>query len=331
MSKLPAFATCAALSPTYEQFRTSRLRAAGRKGAVGGLLAAMVLASAGHAIAAPPINAIGVENEYSDVIAQVGGQYVKVAAIEDNPNTDPHTFEASPSIARQIAAAQLVVRNGVGYDDWIEKIMSASPSPKRHLINVQKLLGLPDDTANPHLWYDPKTMPQVAQTIAAELSTIDPTHAKVFQANADTFVASLKPWTDAIASFKASYPGTTVAATEPVANYMLEAAGLQILTPFSLQKAIMDGTDPSPQDVTTQNGLFSDQKVKLFAYNQQVTNTLTGSFRDNAKKAGIPVVGVYETMPVPGYNYQSWMLAEMEAVRKAVTGKVSTEQLGSSK
>ncbi len=205
--------------------------------------------------------------------------------------------------------------------------MSAAPRPDRKVINVQHLLGLPDDTANPHLWYDPRTMPAVAKAIADGLAALRPAQAEYFQANANHFVASLEPWNAEIASFKAQYGKTPVAVTEPVADYMLEAMGFDILTPFSLQTAIMNGTDPSPQDVTTQNELLSGKKVKVFVYNLQVTDTLTKSFLDLAKKAGIPVVGVYETMPTPGYTYQTWMLAEVNALRKAVADKGSTETL----
>ena len=273
------------------------------------------------------INAIGVENEYADVISQIGGKYVTVQAIESDPNTDPHTFEASPKVAQEIAAAELIVENGVGYDSWVDKIMSAAPRPDRKVINVQHLLGLPDDTANPHLWYDPKTMPAVARAVADDLSALRPMQAAYFHANATHFVASLGPWNAAIASFKAQYGKTPIAVTEPVADYMLQAMGFDIRTPYSLQAAIMNGTDPSPQDITTQDGLFSGNKVKVFAYNQQVTDTLTKSFLDASKKAGIPVVGVYETMPTPGYTYQTWMLAEVNALRKAVADKVSSETL----
>jgi zinc/manganese transport system substrate-binding protein len=273
------------------------------------------------------ITAIGVENEYADVISQIGGRDVQVQAIETDPNTDPHSFEASPEVAREIAGAQLIVENGVGYDDWADKIMSASPRPDRKVINVQKLLGLPDDLANPHLWYDPRTMPVVANAVADELAALKPAESAYFHANAQKFTASLAPWNAAIAAFKATYGNTPIAVTEPVADYMLQAMGFNILTPFSLQKAIMDGTDPAPQDVTTQNHLLSGRKVKVFAYNQQVTDTLTQSFLDEAKKTGVPVVGVYETMPTPGYNYQSWMMAEVDALQKALTNKTSTETL----
>jgi zinc/manganese transport system substrate-binding protein len=273
------------------------------------------------------VTAVGAENEYANVIGQIGGKYVKVSAIESNPNTDPHTFEASPSVAQEVTKAQLVVQNGIGYDTYMNKIEAAAPSSGRKVIVVQNLLGLPDSTPNPHLWYRPDTMPAVAKAVAKDLSALDPSHAKYFTANVTKFDASLQPWYRAIAQFKAAYPNTPVAVTEPVGDYMLQAAGTSILTPFTLQAEIMNGVDPSPQDVSMQNGFFTGHKVKVFVYNQQVTDSLTESFLSLAHREGIPVVGVYETMPTPGYDYQSWMLAEVKALQKAVADKTSTVKL----
>jgi zinc/manganese transport system substrate-binding protein len=167
----------------------------------------------------------------------------------------------------------------------------------------------------------------VAKALAADLSALQPAHAAYFEANAARFEVSLQAWFAAIAAFKADFPDTPVAVTEPVGDYLLQASGTQTLTPFSLQAAIMNGTDPAPQDVTTQNALFTGHKVRVFVVNQQVTDPLTASFLSLARQNGIPVVAMYETMPAPGYNYQSWMLAEVAALRKAVTQKTSTETL----
>ncbi len=273
------------------------------------------------------IVAIGAENEYASVIQQVGGKYAQVSAIMSNPATDPHTYEASSSVEQEIGGAQLVVQNGVGYDTFMTTIEKAAANSKRKMINVQKLLGLPDSTPNPHLWYKPTTMPAVANAIAADLTAIEPAHAAYFRANARTFISSLGAWNQAIAAFKAKYPNTPVAVTEPVADYMLQAAGTNIMTPFAFQADVMNGVDPSAQDTALEQGLFRQQKVKAFLYNQQVTDTLTQSFITLAKENDIPVVGVYETMPVPGYDYQSWMLAETRDLQQAVASKKSAEKL----
>jgi zinc/manganese transport system substrate-binding protein len=295
------------------------------------VLVALVVAGCGSAGASSgasgQIVAVGAENEYANVISQVGGRYIHATAIMSNPNTDPHTFEASPSVAGTVSSAKLIVQNGLGYDDFMGKIESASPNASRTVIDVQHLLGLPSSTRNPHLWYMPTTMPAVAKAVAAELSKLQPSHAAYFSANEASFDRSLSGWYDAMQQFRSRYPNVTVATTEPVGDYMLQAAGADVLTPYSLQSSVQNGVDPAPQDVTFQNGLLSGRKVKVLVYNQQVTDSLTSKWLKAASANKIPVVGVYETMPTGGYNFQSWMAAEVNALQKAVTQGISTEKL----
>jgi zinc/manganese transport system substrate-binding protein len=272
--------------------------------------------------------AVGAESEYANVVAQVGGRYVAASAIMSNPNTDPHTFEASPQVAQEISQAQLVVQNGVGYDSFMNEIEAASPDSGRKVIDVQSLLGLPDDTTNPHLWYSPATMPAVARAIGADLAALDPAHATYFRANVARFDASLRPWFRALAQLKAAFPKAPVATTEPVADYMLEAAGTDNRTPWTFQADIMNGVDPSPQGAALERSLFTSHQVRAFVYNEQVTDSLTESLVALAASNRIPIVGVYETMPTPGYDYQSWMLAEVDALHRALADGRSTTRLG---
>jgi zinc/manganese transport system substrate-binding protein len=273
------------------------------------------------------ILAVGAENEYANVIGQIGGKYVQVSSILSNPNTDPHTFESSPSVAQVVSAATLIVQNGVGYDTFMNTIESASPSPKRKVIDVQNVLGLPTNTPNPHLWYNPRTMPAVAKAVATDLSDLQPAHASFFHANASAFTDSLTPWLADIAKVRAAFPRAPVATTEPVGDYMLQAAGTDDLTPWSFSADVMNGVDTTPQDNAFQESLFNQHKVKVFVYNQQVTNSITQLLLSLAHNDRIPVVGVYETMPVPGYDYQTWMEAETIALYKALANGTSTEKL----
>ncbi|HLI00135.1 MAG TPA: zinc ABC transporter substrate-binding protein [Acidimicrobiales bacterium] len=302
--------------------------------AVGGLAVALVVAGVAAGCGGDPgttssgqIRAIGAENEYADVLSQIGGKYVAVSSILDNPNTDPHTFELSPRVAERVSRAELIVQNGVGYDTFMDKMESATPNSKRKVIVAQDVLGLKANTPNPHLWYDPKTMPEVARAIANDLAQLQPRHKAYFQAQLTRFDTSLAPLRKAIAAFKADHAGTPVATTEPVADYLLQAMGLKNVTPWSFQADIMNGVDPTPQDISLEKGFFTEHKVKAFCYNQQVVDSLTTSIRQTALGAGVPVVGVYETMPTPGYHFQSWMMAEVNAIKEAVTDKTSTEHL----
>ena len=297
----------------------SRTRGIGARLAVGGVglataLAAMAAIGPVAQASSSKIVAVGAENEYANVMSQIGGSYVSVSAIESNPNTDPHTFEASPAVAEVVSKASLIIQ-------------AASPNSSRKVVVVQSLLGLPNDTRNPHLWYKPGTMTAVAKAVANDLADLDPAHAAYFRSRASSFDKSLKPWLNDIAALKKEFPHATVAVTEPVGDYMLNAVGANIQTPWSLQADIMNGVDPSPQDVSTEQNLFSQHKVKVFLYNQQVTDSLTASFLSLAKHDHIPVVGVYETMPTPGYDYQSWMLAEVNALKAALQHRKSTVSL----
>jgi zinc/manganese transport system substrate-binding protein len=294
------------------------------------LLAALAVAgcggSADGAGSDGKITAVGAENEYANVIEQIGGKYVDASAVLSDPNTDPHSFEASVSVAQQVGRADVVVQNGLGYDSWMEKIESASSSDSRDVVDVQELLGLPDSTPNPHLWYKPQTMPAVAKQLVADFAAIQPQHKAYFEANLKKFEASLQPWLSGLKEFATKFPGAAVATTEPVADYMLEAAGIENLTPFTMQADIMNDADPAPQAVALQESFFSDGKADAFVYNQQVTDSITEKFLDSAAANGVPVVGVYETMP-SGFTYQRWMEAELAALEEAVGHGKSTEEL----
>jgi zinc/manganese transport system substrate-binding protein len=293
------------------------------------LLAALAVTGCGGSASGAPdgkISAVGAENQYANVMEQIGGKYVEVSAVESDPNTDPHSFEASPSIAQKVALADVVVQNGLGYDTYMEKIESASSSSSRRVIDVQELLGLPDSTPNPHLWYKPETMPAVARQLVADFSELQPQHKAYFAANLKRFEASLEPWLEGMRQFSVKYPGAAVATTEPVADYLLEAAGIENLTPFAMQADIMNDTDPAPQAVAMQEAFFSEKQADAFIYNQQVTDSITEKFLTSAGDNEVPVVGVYETMPT-GYTYQRWMVAELKALEEAVAKGKSTEEL----
>ena len=269
---------------------------------------------------------VAAESCYGDVAAQIGGAYVHVTSVVSNPTTDPHAYEVSTSVAEAIGRARVVVQNGLGYDDFMSRIESASPSRSRHVIVVQKLLGLPRDTRNPHLWYDPGTMPAVARALAAAFSSMQPGHAGYFEAAESRFDASLRSWIQDVAAFRSAHRGVAVAAVEPVAGYLLEAVGADDKSPYSFQAAVMNGVDPAPQDLATESSLVSGRRISALIYNEQVIDPLTQGLLTSAHLHHVPVVAVYETMP-GGYDYQTWMAAELSALDRAVTTGSSTEHL----
>jgi len=267
--------------------------------------------------AGPAIAALGAENFYADLIGQIGGPRVNTASLLNDPNADPHEFEASPKAAAAVADAKLVVVNGIGYDDFMQKLLGASTKPDRVVINVQELLGLKADV-NAHVWYEPATMPRVADAVTAALSKLDPQNAAYFAAQKAKYLAAFNPINDKIAQLKAKYTGAPVAFTEPVAEYLTEAIGLKVLTPPGFQEAIEQGTEPSPADVAAERDLLTGKKVKVLLYNSQVTSPLTQGIQDLARQSGIPVVGVAETIPPSFKTFQEWMLGQLSELEQAL-------------
>jgi zinc/manganese transport system substrate-binding protein len=284
-----------------------------------GILAFALTISLGLAAAeAEPIAIVAAENFYGDVAEQLGGSAVKVTSILSNPDQDPHLFEASASTARALAAARIVLYNGADYDPWMVKLLSASRATGRITIEVAKLVGKKAGD-NPHLWYDPATMPAVAKALAAQLARLDPDHRGDYEKRRDAFDASLKPIDDKIAALRQRYAGTAITATEPVAGYLAEAIHLKMRNP-RFQLAIMNNTEPSASEIAAFQKDLKTRAVKVLLYNSQTSEELTQKMRTIAKDSGVPIVGVTETEPA-GNKYQDWMLSELAALETGLSGK----------
>ena len=279
------------------------------------LAAALLLAA--FPANAKPLTVVAAENFYGDLAQQIGGPAVHVTSILTNPNQDPQTFEASPSTARAIADAGLVVYSGADYDPWVANLLAASKAPDRKVIVVADLVHRKSGD-NPHLWYDPATMPALAKTLAAEFAGRDPVHRADYESRLQAFLASLEPMNRKIAELRQKYAGQPVSATEPVFGYMSDALGLDMRNqPFQI--AVMNDTEPSASQIAAFEKDLKSRAVKVLFYNSQVTDDLTARLQKIAQESGVPIVGVSETEP-PGLSYQAWMGGQLEATGKALAG-----------
>jgi len=263
------------------------------------------------------IDAVAGENFYGDLVSRVGGDLVSVTSILNDPNVAPHTYESSPQNAQEVADATLVVENGLGYDAFLDNLLGASPRSDRKVIDVQVLLGLADGS-NPHVWYDPGTMPKVARAVADALETLQPGSKATVEANLESYLDSFAPLTAKVAEVKARFPATPVAYTEPLPAYLLDALGFEVLTPSGFAMAIEAGADPAPSDVAAQSDLLTGHKVRLLLYNSQATSPATESIKALAGQSGVPVVGVSETMPGGSGGFVDWQLAQLSAIESAL-------------
>lgn len=277
----------------------------------------LAAASAQPAVAADTLRIVAAENFYGDLAAQIGGSHVAVTSIMANPDDDPHLFESSPSTARSLVTADIVLYNGADYDPWMDKLLSAAAAPGRTTLVAADLVGRKSGD-NPHLWYDPATFPAVAAALAAELAKRDPADAAEFSANLETFNQDFATATAGIAAIKAAHAGVKVTATEPVFGYMAAAMGLDMLNQ-RFQLAVMNETEPSASDVAAFEDSLKSGTVKILFYNSQVTDETTTRLLALANAAKVPVIGVTETEP-GGQTIQSWFAGQIAAVAAALGG-----------
>ena len=281
------------------------------------LLLALPLVQAAPVRAAEgQIAVVAAENFYGDIARQIGGDRVSVVSIMNNPDQDPHLFETTPGIVRQIAAAQIVILNGANYDSWMDKLLAAGPRRDRIVVNAAQLAGYKTG-GNPHLWYDPATMPAVAVAVADALAKTDAAHASDYSARLKVTLAALDQVAQHVLKLNAKHGGVPVTATEPVFGPMARALGLTMRNE-RFQLAMMNDTEPSARDVAAFEKDLKERKVRLLIYNSQVSEKLTERLRDIAKRAKIPVIGVTETMP-PNVKFQDWLLGELDVLDKALS------------
>ena len=270
-----------------------------------------------HAAQAEPIAIVAAESTYGVIAQAIGGAQVKVDSIINNPNVDPHSFEATPAVARKVATAQIVLLNGIGYDDWMSKLLAANPAPHRQVIVAAELdpaLIMPD--RNPHVFYDPLVARKVAEKLTQLLQQADPAHREMFAARLQQFEAQLDRLTAAQAALAKRHPGLKVTATEPVVGYLLRQLGWTSLGE-KFQFDVMNDTEPSPAEVARYEDNLREHKVALLFYNRQVTDPLTDRLRELARRSGVPVVGVDEFVP-PNTGYVPWQMQTLSAIEQAL-------------
>jgi zinc/manganese transport system substrate-binding protein len=241
---------------------------------------------------------------WGSVASAVAGGHATVKSIVNGAAEDPHSFEASPADAAAITDAGLVVYNGGGYDHWVDDVLSGHP--RVATVNAYSLLpGTVAQPANEHVFYDPATAKAVATQIADRLANADAAHAEVYRANAVEFGKRADEILQIERAISQTHPGAAVAATEPVAHYLLVNAGITDRTPEGFSSAIEEDADPAPADLAAMLDLINTHQVSALMFNPQTQTAVTKQIEDAAQRASIPVVAVTETLP-EGTDYLTW-------------------------
>ncbi len=267
-----------------------------------------------HAAEAP-VRVVAAQAHYADLVRQVAGENAAVEAVPIGPNQDPHGFEPGLSVGRAVAQAGLVVLNGLGYDPWMGRLLGAAPVPVRLVVNAAEVLRRRAGD-NPHVWFDPAGIAPMIEAIVQALSLLRPASRPGLLAGATVVREDMRPLLDRVAALKGRVTGLPVTATEPVFNPMLEAVGLSVRHE-RFQRAIMNETEPRASDVAAMEADLRGRRVRALIHNTQTTGGSADRLLELARRAGVPIVPVTETMPA-GLRYQDWLLGLLGGLERAL-------------
>jgi zinc/manganese transport system substrate-binding protein len=264
------------------------------------------------------VHVVAAENFWGSIARQLGGDHVEVTSIIDSPDADPHDYEPTTADARTIASADLVLVNGIGYDPWAPKIAAANATPGQVVLDVGKLLGLAAG-ANPHRWYNPDDVERVVAQVTSDYKRLDPADATYFAERRTAFDTNgTAAYRAVIADIKAKYAGTPIGASESIVAMLAPALGLDLITPPDFLRAISEGDDPTPKDKSLIDDQITGKHIKVYVYNSQNATPDIQTQVAAAKREGIPVTSITETLVPATASWQQWQTAQLDVLRAAL-------------
>jgi zinc/manganese transport system substrate-binding protein len=263
------------------------------------------------------IQVVAAENFWGSIASQIGGSHVHVVSIITSPTTDPHSYEPTAADARTVAGAQMVIENGIGYDPWVPRLLSATQTSPT-VLNVGSLLGIPAG-GNPHRWYNPADVQAVISRMVADFSRLDPSAKGYFARQRARFnTVALKRYRSLIAAIRARYAGTPVGASESIFAMLSPALGLKLITPPSFLTAISEGGDVSAADKQTIDNQIKHHLIKVYVYNSQNVTPDVQAQLAQVRAEHIPYATITETLVPVTASYQAWQTRELAGIEAAL-------------
>ncbi|MCI4361911.1 MAG: zinc ABC transporter substrate-binding protein [Thermoplasmata archaeon] len=277
------------------------------------------------------IQVVAGENFWGSLVGQLGGNLTSVLSIVNDPNADPHEYEANTSDAAAIADANFIVVNGVGYDDWALQLINASKTPHQEVLNVGILNGVSVTggivTGNPHQWYNPLYVNHTLLAMYGDLVALEPSATKVFQQNFANLNTSTGGGAQGVSidqlyaranQIRDEFQGTVVDSTESIFVYLANYTGLDLISPQPFMEAIAEGNDPPTQSVTQFQCQLESGNVKVLVYNIQTVTPITTSLKAIAAQHNVSVTFVSETIQPPDTSFQDWMYGQYNQLENAL-------------
>ncbi len=278
-------------------------------------------------------------NVWASVVEIVGGEWVEVTAIIDDPMQDPHSYEASARDQLAVSEADLVIANGGGYDDFLTQLVEASEGERIFLKLVEgehihageagtgdahaeeghgEEHGHDHEHGNEHIWYELEMVAKAADMIRESIVELRPESASAITEKYDFFIAELANLEIRIEAVRERIQGTGFLATEGVGNLLLEDAGFVNQTPEALADAVEEETEVPASALKRAQDLLRNGIVSLMVVNQQVSDQVSEQLETLAVSEGVPVLKLSELITEPNQDYLDWMASILDQLQEAV-------------
>jgi zinc/manganese transport system substrate-binding protein len=183
-----------------------------------------------------------------DVVKNIGGERIDVSALV-GPNGDTHTFEPSPADAQRLAAADVVVVNGLGFEGWLDRLIAASGTKAPIVVASKGVAPLKRDNGrlDPHAWQSVANVMTYVANIRDGLIASDPANKAVYESNAASYLMKLTALDREIRDAVARIPPDRrrVITSHRAFGYFEEAYGVTFDAPLG----ISDDAEPSAKDI----------------------------------------------------------------------------------
>ena len=141
------------------------------------------------------LRVVATTTQVADFVRNIGGDRVRLTQLI-KPNVDPHDYEVSPADIKAIAEADVLVKNGVGLERFLDDAISAAGFTRTTVdcstgVALRTGSGKDEQGGDPHIWHNPRNAEIMVRNIAAALSTADPEDRPTFEANAAAYDVQL--------------------------------------------------------------------------------------------------------------------------------------------
>lgn len=243
-------------------------------------LTALLLLAALPVSAQPRLKVVSTFSILDDFVGEIGGDRVDRSVIV-GPDTDMHTYQPKPTDARVLAAAQVLVSNGLGFEGWIDRLAQAASFKGQRIVASTGIVPEPD----PHCWQDVACARRYVANIADGLAAADPANATFYRDHAaryDQRLADLDAW---IRREIAKVPPDRRRAItgHNSFQYFARAYGVQ----FAAPRGYSTDSEPTARDVARLIRQVREEKTKaLFVENMTNPNMVQEIARDSDATVG---------------------------------------------